>query len=131
MDDTLTLTIGVLVCFQIKHFVADYLLQPPWLIRGKGHLDCPGGYVHAGVHAIGSLPALLVAGLSVGPLLLLLAAEYLVHFAVDHSKARISMGSDKGPTTAAYWALHGADQLIHQLTYLAMAFAAIAWAAPA
>lgn len=131
LDDILTLTIGVLACFQVKHFVADYLLQPPWLIRGKGHFGCAGGYVHAGIHAVGSIPALLLAGLPFGPLLMFLAAEFVIHFAIDHIKARISMGSEKGPTTASYWALHGADQLIHQLTYLAMTALAIGWTMPA
>ncbi len=131
LDDILTLTIGVLACFQVKHFVADYLLQPPWLIRGKGHFACAGGYVHAGIHAVGSIPALLLAGLPFGPLLMFLAAEFVIHFAIDHIKARISMGSEKGPTTASYWALHGADQLIHQLTYLAMTALAIGWTMPA
>ncbi len=131
MDDILTLTIGVLVCFQVKHFVADYLLQPPWLIRGKGHFGNAGGYVHAGIHVVGSVPALLLAGLPFAPLLLLLAGEYVVHFAVDHIKARISMGSEKGPATASYWALHGADQLVHQLTYLAMTGFAVGWSVAA
>ena len=130
LDDILTLMIGVLACFQVKHFVADYLLQPPWLIRGKGHFDCAGGYVHAGIHVVGSIPALLLAGLPIVPLLMFMAAEFIVHFAIDHIKARISMGSAKGPTTASYWALHGADQLIHQLTYLAMAGLAIGWTMP-
>ena len=53
----------MLLCFQVKHFVADYLLQPGWMLRGKGDMSGVGGYVHAGVHALGSLPAFLLAGL--------------------------------------------------------------------
>lgn len=128
MSDETTLIIVVLVCFQIKHFVADYMLQPLWMIRDKGHLDQAGGYIHAGIHALGSIPALLVAGLSLAPLALMIAAEFVIHFAVDHTKARISMKGDKGPSTAAFWALHGADQLIHHLTYIAMAVIATLWA---
>lgn len=128
MSAETTLLIVVLVCFQIKHFVADYMLQPLWIIRAKGHLDQAGGYIHAGIHAILSIPALLVASLGFLPLFALIAIEFVVHFLVDHGKARISLKGDKGPSTAAFWALHGADQLIHHLTYLAMAAIALTWA---
>lgn len=129
MEAGTSLLISVLVCFQIKHFVADYMLQPLWIIRAKGHLDKAGGYVHAGIHALLSIPALMVAGVGFGALLLLVSAEFVVHFLVDHGKACISLKADKGPSTAAFWALHGADQLVHHLTYLAMAAVALGWAA--
>ena len=62
-----TVTVVMLLIFQVKHFVADYLLQPRWMLYGKGDLRKPGGYAHAGVHALGSLPAFFVAGLSIAP----------------------------------------------------------------
>ncbi|RST88077.1 DUF3307 domain-containing protein [Aquibium carbonis] len=122
------LTLGVLACLQLKHFAADYLLQTPWIIAGKGHLDRPGGYAHAGIHAVLSVPALLLAGLDLPKVAALCAAEFVVHFLIDHSKAVFSRGSDKGPTTATYWALHGGDQCIHHLSYLLMTGVAINWA---
>lgn len=128
MSNETTLIIIVLVCFQIKHFVADYMLQPLWMIRAKGHLDQAGGYIHAGIHAVGSIPALLIAGLAIPPIIMMIAAEFVLHYLIDHAKARISMKGDKGPSTASFWALHGADQLIHHLTYIAMAVIAIRWA---
>ena len=129
MSDVVLLTLGVLACFQLKHFAADYLLQTSWIIAGKGHLDRPGGYAHAGIHALLSIPALLLAGLDVPKVAALCAAEFVVHFAIDHTKALLSMKSRKGPTTAAYWALHGGDQCIHHLSYLAMTAIALGWAA--
>ena len=60
-----TVTVAMLLIFQVKHFVADYLLQPGWMLHGKGDLRKPGGYAHAGMHALGSLPAFFVAGLSI------------------------------------------------------------------
>lgn len=129
LSNVLLLTLGVLACFQLKHYAADYLLQTPWIIAGKGHLDRPGGYVHAGIHAVLSVPALLLAGLDLPKVVALCAAEFAVHFAIDHSKALLSRGSKKGPTTAAFWALHGGDQCIHHLTYLVMTAVAILWAA--
>ena len=34
----MTVTLAMLLCFQVKHFVADYLLQPGWVLRGKGDM---------------------------------------------------------------------------------------------
>lgn len=112
------LLLGLLIWLQVKHFVADYLLQTPWILNGKGRLDHPGGYVHAGLHVLGTAPALLYAGIGAGLVLLLLAAEFAIHFAVDHFKARQARVRPRSPASAGFWALHGADQLVHHLTYI-------------
>jgi hypothetical protein len=122
----MTLTLAMLLCFQLKHFVADYLLQPGWMLRGKGDLRCAGGYAHAGLHALGSLPAFLIAGQEPAVIVLLSAAEFAVHYATDYTKAGLSARSHSGPNTRAYWALHGADQFVHQLTYVGLIFFAVA-----
>jgi Protein of unknown function (DUF3307) len=120
-----TVTVAMLLVFQVKHYVADYLLQPGWVIRGKGDFRKPGGYVHAGVHALGSLPAFFIAGLGFAEIVAFALAEFVIHFAIDHTKARLSRNSKSGPNTRAYWALHGADQLMHQLTYAGLIYAAL------
>jgi hypothetical protein len=109
--------IGLLAWLQFKHFIADYLLQPDWILRGKGNLRHPGGYVHAALHATGSLPALALLGLSVPGIASIVAAEFVVHLAIDHVKAIHSHRTAAAITTRAYWAAHGADQLLHHLTY--------------
>lgn len=114
------LLIGLLVWLQVKHFVADYLLQSPWIIAGKGHFDRPGGYVHAAVHVLGTAPALLYIGLDASIVALLLAGEFLVHFLVDHVKAVLARARPQSPNSARFWAWHGADQLAHHLTYSAI-----------
>jgi hypothetical protein len=121
----MTLTLAMLLCFQLKHFVADYLLQPGWMLRGKGDLRCAGGYAHAGLHAFGSLPAYLIAGVGPGGIVLLLVAEFAAHYFTDYAKAGLSGRSLSGPDTRAFWALHGADQFVHQLTYVGLIFAAL------
>ena len=117
--------IGLLVWLQVKHFVADYLLQTPWILSGKGYIDRPGGYVHAGIHAAGTAPALVYAGLGSGLIVALLAAEFAIHFAVDHVKVLQSRAKPRSPATAGFWAMHGADQLAHHLTYSAILFAVL------
>ena len=116
------LLIGLLVWLQVKHFVADYLLQTPWIIAGKGYFNRPGGYVHAAIHVIGTAPALIYVGLGAGLIVPLLAAEFVIHFAIDHIKAMQGRVRPQSPNTASFWAMHGADQLAHHLTYSAILF---------
>jgi len=122
---TVNVTIAMLLIFQVKHYVADYLLQPGWILRAKGDFRQPGGYVHAGVHALGSLPAFFVAGLGLMEIAAFAVVEFVIHFTIDHMKARLSRNSKSGPTTRAFWAMHGADQLMHQLTYAGLIYAAL------
>lgn len=115
--DAATLFVGLLIWFQLKHFVADYLLQPGWIINGKGDFRKPGGYVHAGLHVVGSLPALYFVGLDATAVALLASAEFAVHYLIDHAKAVHARHHPHPANTRAFWALHGADQLMHHLTY--------------
>jgi hypothetical protein len=120
-----TVTIAMLLIFQVKHFVADYLLQPAWVLKGKGNFRRPGGYVHAGVHALASLPAFFIAGLGFTEIAAFVLVEFIIHFAIDHTKAWLSRDSKSGPNTRAFWAMHGADQLMHQFTYAGLIYAAL------
>ena len=112
----------LLIAFQIKHFAADYLLQPDWMIRGKGDAAHAGGYVHAAIHGLGSTAIMLLYGLSGFPLLLLALGECVVHYLIDFGKARWSEARQPDLKSRLFWAAHGADQLLHQLTYAAMIF---------
>ncbi len=109
-----------LVGLQIKHFVADYTLQWPAMIAGKCHLNRSGGYIHAGIHVILSLPVLLLCGLSYALIGFLMIFEFVVHYATDYSKGRYDMAHRLEVHTRHFWVLHGADQLVHQLTYAVM-----------
>jgi len=115
--DMETAFVGLLIWLQLKHFVADYLLQPAWILAGKGDFHKPGGYVHAGLHACGSLPALHFVGLDATRVVLLALAEFATHYVIDHAKAVHAHRHPHPANTRAFWALHGADQLMHHLTY--------------
>jgi len=112
----------VLVGLQAKHFVADYLLQPRWMIAGKASFSRPGGYVHVAIHALGSLLVLVPAGVSIATITGLVIAEAIAHYIIDYAKARWSLAHPSDPERKAYWAAHGADQFMHQLTYAMMLF---------
>jgi hypothetical protein len=115
-----TFFVGMLVWLQFKHFVADYLLQSAWIIRGKGSFHKPGGYIHAGIHVCGSLPVLYLGGLSAGGFAGLAVGEFVIHYLVDHLKAVHSRRRPHATNTQTFWALHGFDQLLHHLTYSGM-----------
>ncbi|GAB4352328.1 MAG: hypothetical protein Kow0026_09790 [Oricola sp.] len=109
----------------IKHYLADFVLQPKWMLAGKGRLGAPGGYAHAAVHAAGS--GLLTAACGVaGPLVAaIMAGEFLVHYGVDFAKDHISERSQVERSPKLYWQLHGLDQLAHQMTYVVITYLAM------
>lgn len=112
----------LLIGLQIKHFVADYLLQTRWMLAGKASFRKPGGYAHVGVHAVGSLIVLTLAGVPPATMAVLLIAEAVVHYLIDFGKAVWSKNRPADITSAPFWAAHGADQLLHQVTYAVMVY---------
>ena len=119
------LVLFLLSGLELKHFIADYLLQTGWMIGGKGNLASPGGYAHAGIHVIGSAIVLLLVHIPLPALALLLVAEFVVHYALDFAKVYYGRGIDPDEDAQRFWALHGLDQLFHQLTYVAMIYFAM------
>ncbi|HWA29955.1 MAG TPA: DUF3307 domain-containing protein [Rhizomicrobium sp.] len=111
-----------LVVFQIKHFICDFLLQNSYQIRNKGVYLHTGGLIHAGLHALGSIPALLIVTQIPWVIAGLIAAEFVIHYHTDWAKARIDGSLRLNDTNTLYWAIFGSDQLIHQLTYIGMIY---------
>lgn len=118
----------LLILLQVKHMFADYFLQTPKMLAGRGQYLHMGRAQHAGVHVIGSLIVLLVMGTPVVPLLVLLAGEWIVHFHIDFWKASHSHKRQLAPDQAAFWQAFGIDQLLHQLSYLGMVWLWMNWA---
>jgi hypothetical protein len=113
---------GLLLGLEIKHYIADYFLQPGWMLGGKGDFRKPGGYAHAGIHAALSAIVLLLCGTPLWLVGSLFVAEFVVHYALDYAKIHYSAGVHVDTQPRRFWALHGIDQLTHQLTYAAMIF---------
>lgn len=116
----------VLIGLELKHFLADYVLQSRLMMTGKGSLTAPGGYLHAGVHVLGSLAVLALAGIAPVLLLMLLAAEFVIHYGLDYAKVGYGRGVHAADRPKRFWILHGLDQLLHQLTYAGMLYFAFA-----
>ena len=118
---------ALLVGLEVKHYVADYLLQPVWILSGKGDLTKPGGYAHAAVHAVLTGVVLLICQIPVGAIGLVMLAEFVLHYLLDFAKIHYSRGVHVDRQPALFWALHGIDQLFHQLTYAAIIYAVMVW----
>jgi hypothetical protein len=112
----------LLLGLEIKHYVADYFLQPAWMLGGKGDFRHPGGYAHAAVHAGLTGIVLLVAAAPLVAVALIVVAEFIVHYLLDYSKIHYSKGVHVDTNPRRFWALHGIDQLTHQLTYAAIIY---------
>lgn len=109
-----------------KHFLADYVFQPKWMLSAKGRLDAPGGYAHAGLHALGSGIVLIACGIGAATVAAIMVGEAVVHYAIDYAKDRITLRTDTKHNPKRYWLLHGLDQFAHQMTYVAIAWIAFA-----
>lgn len=114
--ETISLIFILLIAFQAKHFVADYILQNKYML---GKFKDTGWeaplMAHVGVHV--AFTALIGILCGVAPLMVFAACliDFAVHFAVDRWKVLLS----KPYTTqdAPFWYWLGADQMMHHLTH--------------
>ena len=114
----LSLTLWALLAFQQKHFLCDFVLQTKFQVDTKKIYGHYGGFIHAGLHALGTLPIAVIAGGSAGAVAAIVVGEFLLHYHVDWLKAQTDIWAGWTQEDQAYWVVFGADQLIHQLTYL-------------
>lgn len=118
MSPATTLLLSSLVLFEVKHFLCDFVLQTTYLYRNKGIYGHPAGFIHAGLHAVGSLPAMLLIGGAPGLIAVMMAGEFLVHYHVDWLKLYIDKRCRLRIDRGSYWIIFGLDQLLHQATYI-------------
>ncbi len=121
MPEPVFLTLTLLTCLLVKHTIADYILQTRYMFANKGRYGHPGGLLHAAIHAVLTLPVLFImppATLKV--LALILAGEFLLHYHIDWMKEQLNTAKCLTPENARFWNLHGIDQLLHGLTYVAI-----------
>ncbi|MGB8363311.1 MAG: DUF3307 domain-containing protein [Rhizomicrobium sp.] len=117
------LILAALLLFQIKHFVCDFLLQPYRMVIKKGIYLHPMGLLHAGLHALGSLPALLLLSRAPQAIAIVILGEFVIHYHTDWTKAQLDKHLKLDNHSSLHWAIFGADQMIHQMTYLVMVYA--------
>ena len=106
-----------LVLFETKHFVVDFLI---W--RGNPETDAVYGHrrniAHAVLHALLSLPAILIFTRSVELIAPIMAAEFYVHYHLDFMRAWIIKRRGLLPGDTRYRIVFGFGQFAHQMTYI-------------
>ena len=97
-----------------KHFVCDFILQTSEMALCKGIYGHKEGLRHAFHHAIGTF---IICIIFVSPHLSLSLAvlDFVIHYHIDWIKMKFGPKSYKDKH---YWAWFGADQFVHQLTYV-------------
>ncbi|WP_018184038.1 DUF3307 domain-containing protein [Kaistia granuli] len=120
MIDPTFAALAVLTVFQIKHVICDFFLQTANQLQNKGRYGHPDGLIHAGIHALGSLPVFLILPTAIPVAALILAFEFFVHYHIDWLKNDLTRRYGWEIKDKQYWWAMGLDQFAHQLTYLAM-----------
>ncbi len=115
----------LLVLLQVKHFVCDFPLQWKYQYANKGAYGHPGGTLHAGIHTVASY-AVLAFFVPLDAAFVAALVEGAIHYHIDWAKMRLNAHFEWGPLThERFWWLLGFDQLLHQLTYVAMIWAVL------
>ena len=122
MNVNVELFLWLTVFFQVKHFVADFVLQNVWMLqkaRPNWDFVLPLS-IHCGIHGL----LTLVAVLYVYPQGWWLAAlDFVVHFIMDRIKAGPRyLGRYTDVRGKAFWVSFGFDQMVHHLTHLYIAW---------
>jgi uncharacterized protein DUF3307 len=104
--------------FALKHYFADFVLQPNWMAAGK---ERARGWVvplaaHAGCHAVLTM---VVAFIMAPGLWWLGVVDFLVHGGIDRAKGSASCQLNLKQDEASWWWIFGFDQLLHHFTHLA------------
>lgn len=131
----LTTVFLLLILFQIKHWICDYLLQNRYML---GKFKPGWGFVgplatHCVVHVVGTLLILCcLPPMAFTKVALILSLDFFVHFIMDRIKAspkylgRFEALTKKDFPTATleqlrsnvrFWWSLGLDQMVHHLTH--------------
>lgn len=108
----------LITAFLLKHFLLDFVLQPPWMWMNKGTYGHPGGLVHAGLHGLASY-CILVFFAPASIAMALVIIEVFVHYHMDWFKMWLNKAMDwKCNEHPEFWYLTGFDQFVHYMTYV-------------
>jgi uncharacterized protein DUF3307 len=118
----------VLLILQIKHYLCDYVLQSEYQYSNKGTYGHPGGILHAGMHALFTLSAFVVIAPPLQLGFAILVGEFIAHYHIDWTKEQILRRNGWTFPRAQFWWVFGADQALHEITYIAIAAALAAGA---
>lgn len=118
MDEIAEIQVILIVFFllQVKHFVADFVLQTDRMVHEKGIYGARYGIYHSLVQSAGTF----LAFAWIHPLLGIVTAflDFMAHYHIDWAKININKKYRYTPQDHKFWFWLGLDQLAHQLTYI-------------
>jgi hypothetical protein len=107
----------LLALFGVKHFLADFLWQFPYMVADKGQYGAPGGMTHALLHGLLTF-FVLIGFCRPEDAVTLALMDAFVHYHIDWSKTNLNQGLTA--QDHRYWIWFGLDQTLHYLTYIAI-----------
>ena len=123
--NTVCLVLAGLALLQTKHFICDFVLQTIRHVQSKGIYGHRAGLEHSAIHAIGTVPCLLIIGVTWVAAVAIAVVEFVIHYHEDWLKENVVKYYKWTFSDHQYWIALGADQLVHQFTYVAMIVAVI------
>jgi hypothetical protein len=118
VSTSIQLVLAAILVLQFKHFIDDFVLQTPH----------PGGFLHAGIHAVGSMFAFLFIQPTLIVGIAVVVLEFIAHYHIDWLKERTTRVRQWSFPQSEFWWTFGADQAAHQATYVVIA-GVLAWSA--
>jgi hypothetical protein len=128
VSTSIQLVLAAILVLQFKHFIADFVLQTPYQFLNKGKYGHPGGFLHAGIHAVGSMFAFLFIQPTLMVGIAVVVLEFIAHYHIDWLKERTTRVRQWSFPQSEFWWTFGADQAAHQATYVVIA-GVLAWSA--
>ena len=103
------------VLLNLKHLVAEYILQTPHMAQSKIRYGSLNSFIHTLHHAFGTLVAGLLVDFNLGLILGLVLLEAVIHYHIDwlHMKYGAQSYKDK-----KYWQWLGIEQFLHHQTFI-------------
>jgi hypothetical protein len=112
------LVLWALLAFQVKHLLCDFVFQTKFQVINKGYYGHIGGILHAGCHALFTIPVLMILTRSLPVIAIVIVCEFALHYHIDWLKARTERLQNWVNTDNIYWVAFGVDQFLHQATYI-------------
>ena len=114
---------------QVKHVIADYMLQSRFILDNRHRYGHPGGLLHVGFHVVGTVIILIGLGTAWSVIALIALLEALFHYHLDWAKDNFTRSRGLGTEDALFWWAMGIDQFLHQLSYIVMIALWLVWQA--
>lgn len=114
----------LLLCFQIKHFLVDFVWQSEKQLKEKTQYGKLAGIEHSGLHALFTY-LILIHFLDIQPTFVLAFVDFILHYHIDWAKSKIIEKYGYTNNDKPFWQWLGFDQFLHQLGYISIVVATI------